>query len=37
MRDYIEKKRIGKPRRHVMEAFDDGLRGFDPLYEALAK
>lgn len=37
MRDYIEKKRTGKPRRHVMEMFDDSLRSFDPLYGALAK
>ena len=37
MRDYIEKKRTGKPRRHVMEAFDGSLHSFDPLYDALAK
>lgn len=37
MRDYIEKKRSGKPRRHVLEAFDDSLKNFDPLYDLLAK
>lgn len=37
MRDYIEKKRTGKPRPHVLEAFDESLRSFDPLYDALAK
>jgi hypothetical protein len=25
MRDYIEKKRIGKPRRHVMEACEASI------------
>ena len=37
MRDYIEKKRTGKPRRHVMEMFDNSLRSYGPLYDALAK
>ena len=37
MRDYIEKKRTGKPRHHVMKMFDDSLRSYGPLYDALAK
>jgi len=37
LRDYVEKKRTGKPRRHVMEAFDQSLHAFDPFYEKLAK
>lgn len=37
MRDFIEKKKTGKPRRHVMEAFDESLKVNDKLYEKLAQ
>ncbi|MFT5427053.1 MAG: hypothetical protein ACI9ZT_002009 [Gammaproteobacteria bacterium] len=37
LRDFIEKKRTGKPRRHVMEAFDESLKVNDKLYEKLAR
>ena len=37
LRDYIERKTKGRPRRHVMEAFADSLGEFDELYRELAK
>lgn len=37
LRDYIERKAQGRPRRHVMEAFADSLGEFDRLYRELAK
>ncbi len=37
MRDYIERKRKGRPRRHVLAAFADSLEEFDDLYRRLAK
>lgn len=37
LRDLVEKKRTGKPRPHVMEAFDQSLKTYDRLYEKLAK
>jgi hypothetical protein len=36
MRDLIEKRRAGKPRRHVLEAFGESLADFDQLYRELA-
>lgn len=37
LRDYIEQKAKGRPRRHVMEAFAESLSEFDDLYRELAK
>ncbi len=37
MRDFIERKESGRPRRHVLEAFGDSLGEFDSLYRELAK
>ncbi len=37
MRDFIEKKKTGKPRRHVMEAMDESLKVYDQLYGKFAK
>lgn len=37
LRDYVEQKAKGRPRRHVMEAFADSLSEFDDLYRELAK
>lgn len=37
MRDYVERKRSGRPRRHVLAAFADSLAEFDTLYQKLAK
>lgn len=37
LREYIERKQKGRPRRHVMEAFSDSLDEFDSLYRELAK
>ena len=36
MRDFIEKKKTGKARRHVMDAMDESLKVHDKLYEKLA-
>ncbi|MFP4315609.1 MAG: hypothetical protein ACLFQR_05235 [Desulfovibrionales bacterium] len=36
MRDLIEKRHAGKPRRHVLEAFGESLADFDQLYRELA-
>ena len=35
--DFVEKRRQGAPRPHVMAAFDASLSEFDRLYDALAK
>ena len=37
LRDYIEKKRTGKPRAHVLTALGDSIGDFDELYRRLAK
>ncbi len=37
MRDYVEFKESGRPRRHVLQAFGDSLDDFDSLYRELAK
>jgi predicted transcriptional regulator len=37
LRDYIERKETGRPRRHVMEAFAHSIGEFDSLYRELAK
>jgi hypothetical protein len=36
MLDLIEKRRAGKPRRHVLGAFGESLADFDQLYRKLA-
>jgi len=35
--DLLEKRRSGKPRRHVMTAYQASHARFDALYEKLAK
>ncbi len=35
--DLLEKRRSGKPRRHVMAAYQSSHARFGPLYEKLAK
>jgi predicted transcriptional regulator len=37
LRDYIDRKSNGRPRRHVGEAFARSLAEFDALYRELAK
>jgi hypothetical protein len=37
MREYIERKKNGRPRRHVIDAFAPSLDEFDKLYRELAK
>ncbi|MFZ5510324.1 MAG: hypothetical protein ACOZCP_09730 [Pseudomonadota bacterium] len=37
LREYIERREQGRPRRHVMTAFSESLRDFDALYRELAK
>ena len=37
LREYIERKDKGRPRRHVLEAFAQSLGEFDSLYRELAK
>ncbi len=37
LRDYIERKGKGWPRRHVMEAFAQSVSEFDSLYREFAK
>jgi len=37
LRDYIERKEKGLPRRHVMDAFTQSLGEFDSLCRELAK
>jgi predicted transcriptional regulator len=37
LREYIERKAKEKPRRHVLEAFEQSLEEFDSLYRELAK
>ncbi len=37
MRDYVEFKESGRPRRHVLDAFSASLGEFDSLYRELAK
>ena len=37
LREYIERKEKGRPRRHVLEAFAQSLEEFDSLYRELAK
>ena len=37
LRDFIEKRKRGKPRPEVMTAFGESLAEFDALYRELAK
>jgi predicted transcriptional regulator len=37
LRDYVEFKRSGKARRHVMDALRQSMGEHDPLYRELAK
>lgn len=37
LRDFVEKKKTGKSRRHVLEAMDESLKVYDKLYEKLAQ
>ncbi len=37
LREYIERKEKGRPRRHVMEAFAQSMGEFDSLYCELTK
>lgn len=37
LKEYIERKTLGQPNRHVMHAFADSLAEFDSLYTELAK
>lgn len=37
MRDYLDAKARGRPRRHVLEALGASLEDFDALYRELAK
>ena len=37
MRDYLAQKRHNAPRRSVIEAFQESLKGRDELYRSLAK
>lgn len=37
LRDFVEKKKTGKSRPHVLEAMDESLKVYDKLYEKLAQ
>jgi len=37
LREYIENKQAGKPRRHVLSALQASMAEHDALYEALAR
>lgn len=37
LREYIERKEKGRPRRHVIDAFAQSVGEFDSLYRELAK
>lgn len=37
MHDLLEKRQSGNVRTHVMTAFNESLKEFDPLYDKLAK
>ena len=37
MRDFLEKKQTGRARKHVLGAFQDSVREYEPLYRELAK
>lgn len=37
LRDYIERKQGEKPRRHVLQAFQNSVAKYDGLYKELAK
>ena len=37
LREYIERKEKGQPRRHTLGAFSQSLGEFDQLYRELAK
>lgn len=37
LREYIETRQGGRPRRHVMNALHDSMTEHDSLYEALSK
>ncbi|HTU55335.1 MAG TPA: hypothetical protein VMF62_15330 [Acetobacteraceae bacterium] len=35
--DLLEKRRRGRPRRHVLAQYEASVRSFGPLYERLAR
>ncbi len=37
LREYIDRRRNARPRRHVVDAFGDSLAEFDELYRELAR
>jgi len=37
LREYIERKQGEKPRRHVLQAFQNSVARYDSLYKELAK
>ena len=37
LREYIESKQTGKPRKHVLAALQASMVEYDSLYEALAR
>jgi hypothetical protein len=37
LRDYVERKKGGRPRRRVVDAFAASVKEFDQLYRELAK
>lgn len=37
LRDYIDRQRQARPRRHVLTAFADSVQEFEALYRELAK
>jgi hypothetical protein len=37
LRQYVDQREAGQPRRHVMRAFNDSLGEFDSLYRGLPR
>lgn len=37
MRDFLEKRQVGRARKHVLAVFQDSAREFEPLYRELSK
>ena len=37
LRDYIDRKQSDKPRKHVLQAFQNSMAKYDALYKELAK
>ena len=37
LREYIENKQSGRPRKHVLQAFNNSLARYDGLYRELSK